>query len=234
MRIGTITLSFALLLFSTLVFADLTAVSVRDTDQTTVRIFYREGKEIGRQILSKAGEAIETRGKIPDGVVKEYDANGKLAFEWKYKSGKLEGGTKIFSPDGALIAEDHYRKGKLEGVSKKYYKSGKLLAERNYKEDKLDGMTKMYYESGSVFAELNYKDGKMDGTSMTYYEDGMLGTEEIYKDGQKIKIKSYDQEGKLLFDQDYTDQDNTSEKSLTSTSTMKPHKNSEIGGANKK
>lgn len=229
MRICTITLSFALVLFSTVVFADLTAVSVRDTDQTTVRIFYREGKETGRQILSKEGETIETRGKIPDGVVKEYDANGKLAFGWKYKSGRLEGATKIFSPDGSLMAEDHYRNGKLEGVSKKYYKSGKLLAERNYKEDKLDGMTKMYYESGSVFAELNYKDGKMDGTSRTYYEDGILGTEEIYKDGQKIKIKSYDQQGKLLFDQDYT-----SEKSPGSTSTIIPHKNGKIGGANKK
>ena len=229
MRIGTITLSIALVLFPTIILADVTAVSVMNSDKTTVKIFYDGGKEIARQILDKEGNIIETNAKIPDGVVKEYDENGKLAFEWKFKSGRLEGLSKEFSLSGTLIAERNYRNNQREGVSKKYYKSGKLLAERNFKEDKLDGMTKMYYESGKVFAELNYKAGKLDGTSKTYYENGTLGSEEIYKNQQKIRIKSYDQQGKLLFDHDYT-----AEKSLNNTTTIQLNKGDKTENTNKK
>lgn len=195
----------------------------------TVVYLNDKGEEIAREIYKKDGTVIETIGKIPDGVVKEYFDNGALlaeynyqggvlegkskgyysngAFrgEWNYKNGKLEGKMKYFYENGNLNYETNYKNDKKNGISKHYHGNGKLLYEFNFKEDKFDGVTKGYYESGKLNKEYNYKAGKREGISKDYYESGKLQLIENYNNGQKINREEYDQKGNLISGKDHSD-----------------------------
>ena len=219
MKIKILSLLILLGFLTSFVFAEVTTVVVGNPDKTVTRIFYKKGKEIAQQKQDRDGNVMEMKGKIPDGVVKEFLGDGKMGAEWHYKKGKLEGMAKEYYQSGELLEEILFKDGKREGISKKYYKSGKLLAERNFKNGKLEGFTKMYYENGKVVAELSYKEGLLDGECKMYYEDGKLRVVELYANQQKIKLKSYDPQGKLLFEKDYTSDENTDSTSIT-----QPHK----------
>jgi len=218
-KMKKIVLLILMAFISAVAFAEVTTVVVKNPDNTAIKIFYSGGKEIARQVKDVKGNVTKTTGKIPDGVVKEFNDNGKLLVGWNYKNGNLEGESKEYFLSGELLEEILYKKNKREGISKKYYKSGKLLAERNFKNDKLEGATRMYYEDGKLFAELNYKDGKLDGETKVYYESGKIKTVETYKSSKKIRTKSYDPQGKVLIDHDYT-----SNQSKTTTTTIKQQK----------
>ena len=210
------------------VFAEITTVVVKNQDNTLTRVFYSGGKEIARQVKDAKNNVIKTSGKIPDGIVKEFNDDGKLLFEWNYKNGKLNGTSKSYFLSGELLEEMIYKDNKQEGMSKKYYKSGKLLAERYFESNELEGVTRMYTENGTVLAELNYKNGKLDGESKMYYENGKLKTVQDYKSSRKINVKSYDPQGKMLFDHDYT-----SNKIMNTTTTMQQLRNTNIKKTNK-
>ena len=228
MRIWTTILSITLVLFPTVVLADVTAALVRNSDKTAVRIFYSGGKEIARQTLDKKENVTKTTGKIPDGIVKEFNDNGKLLFEWNYKNGKLNGVSKNYFLSGELLEDIIYKDNKREGVSKKYFISGKLLTERYFESGELEGMTKVYAGDGKVVAELNYKKGKLDGETKIYYKNGKLRTVESYENNQKIRVKSYDPKGKVLVDHDYT-----SNKIVTTTTTVKRLKDTNTNKSHK-
>ena len=196
-----ISLSILTAFIPAIIFAEVTCMSVKNSDGTQTKIFYSKGKEIAKQTQGTDGK-IKTTGKIPDGLVKELLDNGKIKDEWNYKNGKLEGISKEYFASGALLEEIMCKNDKREGISKKYYENGKLLAERNFKNGEQEGISKMFFESGKVFAELNYKNGKLDGTTNIYYENGKMRSAETYKDGQKIGVKAYNQDGKLVFEKD--------------------------------
>ncbi len=197
-------LSILLVLISTGAFAEVNVVAVRNPDNTMTYIFYSEEKEVARQVQDSQGKVKELTGKIPDGIVKQYLDTGELVFEWNYKKGKLEGISKEYRISGELLEEMLYKNNERNGLSKKYYQSGKLLAERHFKNGKLEGVTKMFYEGGRLFAELQHKNGQLDGENKMYYEDGQIKLIEIYSNNKKIRVKSFDPQGKVLGDQDFT------------------------------
>ena len=99
----------------------------------TIIYLNSKGKEVAKEICDESGKIIETTGKIPDGIIKEY-----------YESGKL-------------LAEYNYKDGKLEGLSKGYYESGAFRGEWNYKSGKLEGIVKVFYENGNLNYEMNFQ-----------------------------------------------------------------------------
>lgn len=197
-------LSLLLVFTATGAFAEVTVVTVQNPDNTITSIFYREGKEVGRQIKDSQGKVTKKTGKIPEGSVKQYIDTGELEYEWNYKDGRLEGISKAFYISGELLEEMLYKNNVREGISRKYYKDGKLLGERNFKNDQLEGLTRMFFENGKVFAELHYKEGKLDGESRMYFEDGKLRVIETYRNHEKTKMKAFDSEGNVVVDHDFT------------------------------
>lgn len=196
-------LSIVLILMATGASAEVTAVRVKNPDNTITKIFYSAGKEVAQQVQDSQEKVIKKTGKIPDGVVKEYFDSGGLHYEWNYKDGRLEGLSKEFFLSGQLLEERLYKNNEREGVSKKYYKSGKLLTERNFQHNQLEGLTRMYYESGILASELNYKNGHPDGETRMYYENGKIKVIETYSNSKKMRVKAFDPEGKIVMERDY-------------------------------
>ncbi len=110
---------------------------------------------------------------------------------------------KEYYPSGKLKSEVNYKNGKLEGIFMDYYKHGKLKYEANYKNGKEEGIARGYYKNGKLEYEENYKNGKLEGHAKTYYETGEYMFIDTYKNGININRKSYTEDGKLEFDQDY-------------------------------
>lgn len=50
----------------------------------------------------------------------------------------------------------------------------------------------------------------MEGMSKRYYENGVCKSIDIYKNGKLIKQKTFDENGKLEFEEDYTVEDKDS------------------------
>lgn len=157
-----------------------------------------QGKEIARETCDETGKVVNTIGKIPDGIVKEYFENGAPLAEYNYKGGKLEGMSKGYYENGALRGEWNYKNGKLDGKMKYYYGNGNLNYETHYKDDKKNGVSKHYDETGKLNYEFNFKDDKYDGVIKSYYESGELSGEHNYKDGKREGVsKAYHKSGKL-------------------------------------
>ena len=182
--------------------------TIRKTTKTSgdflrERIYYVNGKEVARDIWDKEGNR-KIVGKIPDGLVKEYDENGQLVGEDNYKNGELDGLSRLYGgKDRHLLLEINYKNGKAR-VWKTYYENGVLRMEINYKNGKRNGIERLYTKNEKLGIESNWKDGKRDGITKIYWEDGdIIAYIDTYKNGEKINRKAYGREGKLEFDQDY-------------------------------
>lgn len=163
-----------------------------------------KGNEIAKELCDETGKAIETFGKIPDGMVKEYFESGALLAEYNYKGGKLEGTSKGYYENGAFRGEWNYKKGKLDGKIKVYHVNGKLHYELNYKNGKRDGISKYYNEDGILMYEWSHKDDKLEGTNKGYYENGKLSKEYNYKDDEREGVsKEYHRSGELKSEKTY-------------------------------
>ena len=51
-------------------------------------IFLQDGEEVARQIVDEvSGEVVKITGSIPDGIIHEYNSDGRLWYAWFYKGG---------------------------------------------------------------------------------------------------------------------------------------------------
>lgn len=100
-------------------------------------------------------ENFNGKGEL-EGERKTYYPNAQLAEIQQYKSGKLNGVSKMYAQDnGAIINEYTYVDGELHGPAKTYDNSGKVIAEGNYRHDKQHGIWK-YYENGELKEEKDF------------------------------------------------------------------------------
>jgi antitoxin component YwqK of YwqJK toxin-antitoxin module len=119
------------------------------------------------------------------------------------KNGKLEGAFKTYDRKGRVEQEIHFKDGKLDGPYRTFYESGTLHTEKNYRAGKLNGTWKACDEDGTLFFEIEYKDNVQDGIDKSYFKNGVVQYEDIYRNGKKIKRKTFDEGGTLLFDHDF-------------------------------
>ena len=173
--------------------------------------YYKQFKEIKlAQVLSDSlndapqkqqhGPEGQEKDKIIDSGWNGYDRKGTSIF---FRDGKLNGIFNTYYSNNKLESEISYRDGKLDGVFKTFYRDGKLHNEKCYKEGKLDGVFKAYDEDGSIFFEITYKDNKQHGMDKTYYRNGVVEYEDFYEKGKMVSRRTYDEIGRLLFDQDH-------------------------------
>ena len=173
MRRITTCLLWVLLLSCATVPKEVSLKLISNPDGTIENVFYSDGKEVTRQIV-KHGRVIQTIGKIPDGIVKEYYESGKIKAEWEYKNHSLDGVIRQYYESGGLSEESEYKNNRLDGVIRQYYESGGLFSVSNYKDGKEEGTSMMYHENGTLWSELNYRENQLDGISKIYDENGKL------------------------------------------------------------
>ena len=128
-----------------------------------LRSYMLEGKEVYSEKLDENLEIIETKGKLPDGLVKEFFDNGLTYFECYFKDGKRNGTSKIFYETGKLNVEKEYLNGMLHGKAYVYYPNGRLREEFSYIKDIENGRRLRYYPNGKILEVVEYDDGDMDG-----------------------------------------------------------------------
>jgi len=156
------------------------------------------------------------RNKIPVGVHREYNADGKVINSFLYndnglllsqgivdEAGRYNGKWKDLYPDGKTQAEGQYTDSRRTGLWKFYTTNGKLEQTGAYNNGRPDGLWTWYYGDGTVLREEEYFQGQRDGIFTEYSPSGEIIAKGQYTDGEKNgdwKYKSGDntEEGKYI------------------------------------
>lgn len=138
------------------------------------------------------------RNGIPEGIKREYTAEGTIEKAFLYKNGVItgegivkedgnrDGFWKDFYPDGSLKAEGNYDNGKQTGAWRYFHPNGKIeQAGKFNKQGKPDGAWKWYFDSGRLLKEENYRGGLKDGMSTEYDETGKVIEEGEFVNGNE-------------------------------------------------
>ena len=195
-RKSALLLMLVLVFVSSCVFGDVTREVIKNPDGTQEVIFYRDGKELAKELIGTDDTVITTMGKIPDGLVKEFFFDGAVREEVYYKNGKKEGVAKLYNSKGVVRGEFNFKKGIQDGLSKTYYDTGELLKEITFKNGKLEGVNREYAKDGTLLFEAYFKDDKQDGTTTVYDPKGGK-TVSVYDKGKLVSEKHYDAKGNL-------------------------------------
>jgi antitoxin component YwqK of YwqJK toxin-antitoxin module len=194
------------------------------------RIFYINGKEVGRQILDPAGYIVETQGKpftgtgkdfyvngglkqeayfkkgVIEGKVKTYDLNGRILSVEKYKNGLKEGEASVFNFTEGILTEQklEYSKGMLNGTRRAFGINGSIIGIEHFKNDKLNGVRETFYFNGQKESRSEYKDGLLEGKRLFYYDNGQINYEENFLRGKlEGKRTAYYPDGKIFLAENY-------------------------------
>jgi antitoxin component YwqK of YwqJK toxin-antitoxin module len=107
---------------------------------------------------------------IPEGIRREYDAEGNVVRSYIFKAGIIIG-EGIVDPSGLR-----------QGAWKEFYDGGELYGEGNYTDGKKTGPWKFYYKDGKNEQIGTYNNvGKPDGVWKWFYESGNLKRQEQWK-----------------------------------------------------
>ncbi len=85
----------------------------------------------------------------------------------------------------------------LPAVVKKEYSDLRLSKTK-------DGTVSTYDYDGNVKTKWTMREGIPHGPAITYYTSGEIKFIDLYEKGERVSRKKYDEEGKLIFEQDYT------------------------------
>ena len=195
-RKSALLLMLVLVFVSSCVFGDVTREVIKNPDGTQEVIFYRDGKEVAKELVATDDTVITTIGKIPDGLVKEFFFDGAVREEVYYKNGKKEGVAKLYNNKGVVRGEFKFKHGRQEGLSKTYHPTGELFKEITFKNGKLEGVNREYAKDGTLLFEAYFKDDKQDGTTTVYDPKGGK-TVSVYDKGKLVSEKHYDAKGNL-------------------------------------
>jgi len=145
------------------------------------------------------------RNKVPVGVHREYNADGKVTNGFVYndngllisegivdEAGRFNGKWKDLYPDGKTQAEGQYTESRRSGLWKFYNPEGKLEQTGSYNNGRPDGLWKWYYNNGSILREEEYFQGQRDGEYTEYSADGKIIAQGVYTDGEKNGPWKYD------------------------------------------
>lgn len=156
------------------------------------------------------------RNKIPVGVHREFNKEGKVTNAFLYndngllmsegivdESGKYNGKWKDYFPNGKVQAEGQYTDSRRTGSWKFYNMSQKVEQTGSYNNGRPDGLWKWYYDNGAVLREEEYFQGQRDGAWTEYSITGEVIAQGQYSDGErngdwKFKTGDYTEEGKYI------------------------------------
>lgn len=181
-------------------------------------VSFRNGKKHGTErVHDEAGKITATivwRDGQKDGKEQAFfPGSERVAKEVVWKSGQPLEATEYYMNGAPKLRE------RFEGLEKKdvteYWDSGEVARAGRYvmcarasyggayREWCREGLHRSFYERGARRAEETYHLGKLHGTSLHWFEGGKPERVEDYVDGRRSKLKSWNEEGKLVTDEEY-------------------------------
>lgn len=157
-----------------------------------------------------------------DGLLKKYDTDGKLHYEYLYRKGEIiaytfynkageiikearkRGGEFLYtgySPLGIQISQGDYDiSGGKMGNWKFYTSNGTLSSEGQYEENKLEGPYTEYYKNGQKQLVATYVNDNLHGYYQSFYLNGQLYTHGNYIQGAEVgEWRTYFKDGTLKY-----------------------------------
>lgn len=159
--------------------------------------YFQNQKEVGERITDTEDKLLSQKGRIPDGIIKEYDENGQLKSEVMFRNNNPIGPWKSYDDTGALDQIYNYENGERNGEYKAFYKNGSIKKQGMFAQGKPTGVAKIFDENGKVKAEVDYRDRNYDSIARAYNEDGSW-VEMYIKDGKSAGIKVFDNKGNII------------------------------------
>jgi hypothetical protein len=117
---------------------------------------------------------LDERGKMVEGVSRNYFENGKLRNEVPVKDGKRNGEAREYYENGQLAASIVYESDQKSGLSRWYYQDGILFQEVSFVANQKHGIEKKYYNTGELMASLPWKHGATTSGLKEYQKNGKL------------------------------------------------------------
>ncbi len=156
------------------------------------RFFYPEG-------------VLKTEGKfvcgLREGIWKGFNVLGQLTSEESWSKGAQNGQQKYYYTNGNPRLVYVCDSGKIIGKVSRYFSSGQVSLVGYYNAEGPTGEWTSYYSNDSVESRSCYSGGKLTGRRIGYSPAGKITTEELFNaDGEQIRIKYYNDQGKLTDD----------------------------------
>lgn len=93
-------------------------------------------------------------------------------------------------------------------LDQNYFRDLPHVVKKEYSELRLaktqDGTVQTYDYDGNLKSKWTLRGGIPQGPAITYYSSGEIKFIDLYENGERISRKKYDEEGKLIFEQDYS------------------------------
>lgn len=159
--------------------------------------YYYKNMQVKREEMYENG--------MLNGIVKEYNREGKLIIIENYLGGKLEIGNektvlldirRKYHEDGSISEQGTYLEGKKEGIFREYDNEGAIINSFVYKSDvKLghglvnkgglyEGEWEEFYDSGELKGKGNYLNGLKEGLWLYYFRNKKIAQKGRYKEGK--------------------------------------------------
>ena len=143
-------------LAGSLTWADLTMAAM------DYKIFYKDGREIGRFVGWSTPDARLLRGKLPAGVYKTAYDNG--------------------APQETMTYD-----GKGVWAYKSFYRAGPVYRTVSYNNGLLEGALTDFFEDGRTRAEASYEKGRLHGRLSVWTPDGTLARDQVFEHGRLVR-----------------------------------------------
>ena len=141
-----------------------------------------------------------------EGLLRNFDINGKLTFISKWENGK-KFFEETFFENGQIqrsygISQLEDGSNVISGNWKQYNAQGILIDDNNYNEKgDYDGISKTFWPNGNLKSERNYKNGLSSGQSIWYNKEGKILSDEKWENNKIVYWKKFDKFGNVIFEE---------------------------------
>ena len=165
-------------------------------------IYYNNSNSKQKEVLYKNGKILKTT---------EWNSNGTIKSSFEYVDGKIKDGEYTFTDDsgkrtnkqtyvdGNKSEEFFFKEGDKTGKLIKWYSNNIEKFECYYLDGKINGEYKLYNVNGQLISTGNYTNGLKNG-KFSFYDDGKLVCDEYYKDDNSTgEVNWYYNESNKMF-----------------------------------
>ena len=137
-----------------------------------------------------------------DGLEEGFYADGTPEYTTTVANGVKQGPFTQYYADKTLERKGSYDKGEYDGAFAEYYSNGQVSEEGRFAHGKHIGAWRAYFVNGKTSVEKSYDEaGELHGLYHDYDETGHLFSDTEYAHGRTVRLRYFDQSGKVASDQ---------------------------------
>jgi antitoxin component YwqK of YwqJK toxin-antitoxin module len=143
----------------------------------TMRLTFVKGNKTHAVLYQKAGvKAMEMdlKGDVQHGTWRSFHPNGKVRDSCSKMEGLTQGLLFNYDDQGKLLRKERYKDGKQEGITEVYYKEGPKQSETGYRAGMRHGGFAAWALNGSVVTRGSYSMGVPSGVWQEFHPNGQV------------------------------------------------------------